>query len=426
MNQLTTNRNWLTLLVVFIAGILIGLIVLGWGLFPVKWTNANLRDLREGAQNNYLSAVADSYTANRDLNLAQDRLKEWTPNETRILLDKLAARYGAEGRIQQVQSLQTLADAVQAAPAAQPTATPAAAKGAIQLNSNLLMLLGLLLGVIILGAGLGLLAWWIVKPRQQASTPPESSLPFAEPPPVMDTHQPGRSPVAAPSPFAFQDETTDDRFEDVEDTEDLGDGGEEIGSYEAPAPPSPTAPGYRPAPPMPGFEGAAQSPTPASPPAVSLDEPLARSPLGFGKKLAEFDAVYHRGDADYDEAFVVDGDTGGAGFRGECGMGIAMPLDSESTQATALEVWLFDKSNIRTVTTVLASDYAYNMPSLQERLAERGDILLAAPNQVFTIEAKTLVLQGEVTSLTYVEGAKEPRSVFDDLAVHLTIYTPEE
>ena len=124
MNRLTTTHNWRTLLVVFVAGMLVGLFVLGWGLFPVKWTNANLRDLREGAQNNYLAAVADSYAAGGNFDLAQQRLKEWTPAEARTRLDKLAARYGAEGRIQQAQNVQSLADAVQAAPAAAPpTAT---------------------------------------------------------------------------------------------------------------------------------------------------------------------------------------------------------------------------------------------------------------------------------------------------------------
>ena len=424
MNRLTTNRNWLTLLIVFIAGLLVGLIVLGWGLFPVKWTNANLRDLREGAQNNYLSAVADSYAANGDLGLAQERLKEWTPAEARILLDKLVARYGAEGRIRQVQTVQSLAAAVQAAqvaaPTTRPTATVSAAEGTIQANSSLITLLALLTGVVIIGAGLGILAWWIFSRSQPPTALSETDLPPEEPLPIVGTRQTLR-PTMPPMPDLEGD--VDDEFAD----DFVEDAGEEIGAYEVPSPPpsSPTAPGYRPAPPVPGSERPVHPATSAPPLAAALsDEEPAGSTLVSGKKLAEFDAIYHRGESDYDEAFVVEGDAG-AGYRGECGMGIATALDSESNQATALEVWLFDKSDIRTVTTVLLSQYAQDTPALRDRLGEKGDTRLAALNQAFAIEAKTLILEGEVTDLAYAEGSKEPRSVFDRVTVHLTIYAAE-
>lgn len=395
MNRLTTTHNWRTLLVVFVAGMLVGLFVLGWGLFPVKWTNANLRDLREGAQNNYLAAVADSYAAGGNFDLAQQRLKEWTPAEARTRLDKLAARYGAEGRIQQAQNVQSLADAVQAAPAAAPPiATPTITTGIIQRNSSLLTLLCLLLGVLVIGAGLGLLAWVIVARLQQPAAIPAGALPTIEPLPTGNVID-----------------------------------GEIIGAYSADAePPSrltATTTSYRPPPPIPDTVSTLQEPAlPVAAPASLAHEMPASTTLVPGKRLAEFDAVYHQGDTDYDEAFVVDGEAG-AGYRGECGMGIASALDSDSTQATALEVWLFDKSDIHTVTTVLISDHAQGNPALHERLAEKGDILPIAPNQIFTIQAKTLALKAEVTSVTYAEGAGEPRSVFEYVTIHLTVYALE-
>lgn len=57
------------------------------------------------------------------------------------------------------------------------------------------------------------------------------------------------------------------------------------------------------------------------------------------------------------------------------------------------------------MTTVLMSDHAQGNPALHERLAEKGDILPIAPNQIFTIQAKTLALKARVTSVTYAEGA---------------------
>jgi len=421
MNGLTTNRHWLTLLMVFIAGLLVGLFVLGWGLFPVKWTNANLRDLREGAQNNYLSAVADSFAANGDLGLAQTRLNEWKPDEAGVLLDRLAARYQAENRGRQAQTVQALVAAIRAAPAAAPTkqATPTAspAQGSIESNSSLITLFVLLLGVAIIGAGLGLLAWWIVSRRRPPPSVLEANLPPEEPLPVMDMRPP------APLAYDAMDEADDDFTDDFVD-----DAGQEIGAYPQAAPAANAATGYRPAPPPPGSDipiPPAAAPSPPAPPAARSEPQPAGSILVPGKKLAEFEATYHRGETDYDEAFVVEGDAG-AGYRGECGMGIAAALDRESTQATALEVWLFDKSDIRTVTTVLASQYAQQTPSLQARLADKGDNLLAALNQVFTIEAKTLILEGEITDFAYHTGdGVEPNSVFERVAIHLTVYAVE-
>jgi hypothetical protein len=408
---------------IFIAGLLVGLFVLGWGLFPVKWTNANLRDLREGAQNNYLSSVADSFAANGDLGLAQTRLNEWKPAEAGVLLDRLAARYQAENRSRQAQTVQALAAAIRAAPAAAPTkqATPTASptQGSIESNSGLITLLVLLLGVAIIGAGLGLLAWWIVS-RRRPTPALEANLPPEEPLPGMDMRP------AAPLAYDAMDEVDDDFTDDFVD-----DAGQEIAAYppsSASAPAANTATSYRPAPPPPGSyipipPVAASSPPP--PPAARSESQPAGLILVHGKKLAEFEATYHRGETDYDEAFVVEGEAG-AGYRGECGMGIAAALDRESTQATALEVWLFDKSDIRTVTTVLASQYAQQTPALQARLADKGDNLLAAPNQVFTIEARTLILEGEITDFAYHTGdGVEPDSVFERVTIHLTVYAVE-
>ncbi len=46
-------------------GLALGLLF-GWGLFPVQWENAQLADLSEEAQANYLAAVADAYVARQD------------------------------------------------------------------------------------------------------------------------------------------------------------------------------------------------------------------------------------------------------------------------------------------------------------------------------------------------------------------------
>lgn len=415
MNRLTAIRDWRRLLVVFIAGMLVGLFVLGWWLFPVNWTNANLRDLREGAQNNYLTAVADSYAATGDLALAQERLREWTPAEMRILLNKLNARYNSDGHIQQAQNVQMLIGALDtssAAPVA-PAVTPTAAV-ASQSTQSLLAILALIAGIIIIGAGLAILLWLILGRRPAESTPATittmETLPPAAP---FARQQPGIRPAPPPPSISFEDQLPSalDEGPDADfDADDL----EVLGSYEEEPPAQ--AFDYRPAPPAPD----AEPPTPRLAAASAPASQVATT----GRQLAAFDAVYRQGDTDYDEAFVVEGETG-AGYRGECGMGVALARDPNSMQATALEIWLFDKSDIRTVTAVLASDFAFDNAEMMGRLEEKGDVVLARPGAGFQIQAKTLALVGRIGEMGYVGNAQEARSVFEHLSVHLEIYLVE-
>jgi len=48
----------------FVVGLFIGLVVLGWGLWPVQWTNADPSSLRPDLQSDYLRMTVDSYIRN--------------------------------------------------------------------------------------------------------------------------------------------------------------------------------------------------------------------------------------------------------------------------------------------------------------------------------------------------------------------------
>ncbi len=74
----TSTRPWYFWpLSALLVGILIGLII-GWGIWPVKWTNAYPQDLRAAERNEYLAMVAESYAANPNVELAQARLATWS------------------------------------------------------------------------------------------------------------------------------------------------------------------------------------------------------------------------------------------------------------------------------------------------------------------------------------------------------------
>ncbi|HBX68907.1 MAG TPA: hypothetical protein DEH25_05865 [Chloroflexi bacterium] len=63
-------------IVFFVIGLLIGLVVLGWGLWPVQWTDAGPADLRADAQEDHLRMAIDSNAYKPDQEKAQRRFSE--------------------------------------------------------------------------------------------------------------------------------------------------------------------------------------------------------------------------------------------------------------------------------------------------------------------------------------------------------------
>ena len=70
----------------FVVGLIIGLVVLGWWLWPVQWTDAGPSDLRPEFQEIYLRMAIDSYTLNPDDAAAQQRIAEVGENAQDILI----------------------------------------------------------------------------------------------------------------------------------------------------------------------------------------------------------------------------------------------------------------------------------------------------------------------------------------------------
>jgi len=87
--------------VAFVGGLFIGLVVLGWWLWPVQWTDAGPEDLRLEYQEIYLRLAIDSYTNNQDAAVAQQRIAEVGENA-----DELLAKISADPQTQRPESIQ--------------------------------------------------------------------------------------------------------------------------------------------------------------------------------------------------------------------------------------------------------------------------------------------------------------------------------
>lgn len=150
----------------------------------------------------------------------------------------------------------------------------------------------------------------------------------------------------------------------------------------------------------------------AVPPPAEAWEGRGQPPLGH------FITTYQLGEDTYDESFSIETPMGE--FLGECGMGISEIIGTgEPDKVTAFEVWLFDKTDIRTVTKVLMSEHALHDDALRARLASKGDAVLAQPGSPFVLETSGLQVRVDVTELIYGEGELPPKSFFSKLTVEL-------
>ena len=143
----------------FVAGLLVGLVLLGWWLFPVSWENASPAELSPAARAEYLRAAIDSYTLAPNNPLARARLEALGD----AVDETMATVASAPGQ----QSVDTIArfQALLGQVPVQPTAaapTPTTGEGLLFSTGSLLTTLcGITL---VIGLALGVL--YIVRSRQ--------------------------------------------------------------------------------------------------------------------------------------------------------------------------------------------------------------------------------------------------------------------
>ncbi len=144
-----------------------------------------------------------------------------------------------------------------------------------------------------------------------------------------------------------------------------------------------------------------------------------------GPPLAQFFTAYELGDDHYDPSFSVELDNGE--FMGECGVGVSETIGvGTPNKVTAFEVWLFDKSDIRTVTKVLMSDYAFHDEALRTKLAPKGEPMLVETGKDVVLNTKTLRLRARVVESEYGMDNLPSNSFFKNLTIELAIWVLSE
>lgn len=189
----------------FLIGTIIGLVVLGWGLWPVTWTGADPAALAPGAQQDYLRAAIDSYKLNQDIALADFRFNQLGEHGSAVL----AAIYASPAP-QSEQDIEAFATAVKATEAllgAPPPAQVPVSSVPAQLpfaGLNIIKSLGLqicLVGLVILLVIL-LIILIISRSRKRRKTAP------VPPPVVVQTPEKEVEPSPVTTPLSEDAEPT--------------------------------------------------------------------------------------------------------------------------------------------------------------------------------------------------------------------------
>jgi hypothetical protein len=143
--------------------------------------------------------------------------------------------------------------------------------------------------------------------------------------------------------------------------------------------------------------------------------------LGLAPPITQTMTTYVLGDDLYDESFSID--TGGGEFLGEYGVGVSETIGvGEPKKVAALEIWLFDKNDIKTATKVLMTEHAYNDPNIRARLEPKGELVVVKPQEQVLLETATLQLLATVVDMEYGAGAMPQRSYFERITLELAIW----
>lgn len=304
-------------------GLFLGLVLLGWWLFPVQWTDGTPADLRADLRVEYLRMAIE--TMNTDPQLAQKAWKELGAEAEATLADLEES----PGTLAPEKIAAFKASMQIGAPATTTPGTTETAKGG---GSSLITVL-VIMCVVTLLLGAGLAAFFLLRG--------------------------GRGPRAI-------------------------------------------------SPAMQAQEAARQAPMTDY---ASVGEP----------PMAQFMASYKIGDDLFDDSFSIDSASGE--FLGECGVGISETIGvGDPKKVTAFEVWLFDKNDIQTITKVLMSAHSFRDENTKQKLAAKGEPVLAKLGDQMVLETQTLQLVARVVDMTYGEGALPAESFFDQLILELAVW----
>ena len=139
----------------------------------------------------------------------------------------------------------------------------------------------------------------------------------------------------------------------------------------------------------------------------------------------QFEANYAFGIRSYDESFTINAADGE--LLGACGVGINESVDRDAAnteQVRLLDVWLYDRSAVRSVSQPLVSP-GFDVSGLDDYTDGSGSDssfpLEVVPGLTCTLQSDSIEVECSVKSATFLEGEPEPMP-FRSVSVSLSVY----
>lgn len=96
---------WVKGAIIFALGLLVGWLIIGWVLWPVKYYDTDPQDLGQSYQEAYISLVAESFGLNGDVQLARERLRGFSDEEIEGVISTLLEQEGDLAKSQRLRDL---------------------------------------------------------------------------------------------------------------------------------------------------------------------------------------------------------------------------------------------------------------------------------------------------------------------------------
>jgi hypothetical protein len=198
------NKPLVTGIVGFVLGLILGWFVIGWGIWPLEWTDASPQDLRADLKEDYLRMVIDSNVLRPDPDRVKERWENLKPSAEEALA-AIEANPGAQGN--DVGNFKSLVEAE----AVEPSLEGEEDDG----SSNVTLLLVMCLVTIILGGALA--AYFLFRPgrsREDEFSPAAEAQRVSQETPQTDfSARDGVPPMAQfMTTYMLGDDLFDDSF----------------------------------------------------------------------------------------------------------------------------------------------------------------------------------------------------------------------
>ncbi len=438
---------------IFAIGLLVGWLVFGWLLFPVKYTQVYPNELHSDALNDYLLMAAESYGATHDLRTAGKRLRYWDdPNVLGPMLNDLAQSIEtsnpADAAYLHVLARDLHLPATPAAPSASHPAASSSRSFSFLWLLIPLLALGVLAALIFIAQRFGLLNQRSAPVESFAGPPPADAAPqdavytdippqrphdFDSPdasyaamtgkepeseetvdwtPPVIvetdiieapEIMAPDETPPP-PDDFDFPEEEASDfaveePAPDIDETEEIQDVTEDVTETDI----EPESPETISAPPP---------PIPDEVESAELDTELDEENELPSPQVLRFD-----GDPAYNTIIAIEPNDD---YLGEYGLSVGKTAPNNPNLALTLEVWLFDKSDTQTTEIALTPPVIVTDPDLKARyVAEDAPVLPLREGQAISLETAELRLDGRVRRVKFGAATSDGVPVIESAEIEL-------